>query len=195
MSKFADNLWQDLAREHGATLAHADRPEPARARVRRPRVLAGSTLGLAGVGAALVIALGGTAATTPAWAVTKTADGSVLVKLDYAQNQNLPQVNQKLAAMGTGEQIGIQMGTGPATVSGPVTCSRKSGASGPVVKVLVGKNGTEVIAPGESGGNTAEGTFHLISCTVAAASDTGPGTGNTGNTGVAVSGVATAVAP
>ena len=35
MTKFTDNLWSDLVREHGPTLAHADRPEPGRAR--RPR--------------------------------------------------------------------------------------------------------------------------------------------------------------
>ena len=29
------------------------------------------------------------------------------------------------------------------------------------MKVLVGTNGTEVIGSGQSGGNTAEGTFHL----------------------------------
>jgi hypothetical protein len=131
----------------------------------RPRVLAGSTLGLVGVGAALLIALGGSAA-SPAFAITRTADGSVLVKLDYATDQNLPQVNEKLAAMGTHEQIGIAMATGPATVSGPVTCKPAPGVSGPTVRVLDGTNGTEVIAPGESGGNTAEGTFHLASCAV-----------------------------
>ena len=51
------------------------------------------------------------------------------------------------------------------------------------MKVLVGTDGTEVIASGQSAGNTAAGTFHLYSCTVAPDSDTGPGTGNTGNTG------------
>ena len=34
------------------------------------------------------------------------------------------------------------------------------------MKVLEGTNGTEVISQGESGGNTAEGTFHLASCGV-----------------------------
>jgi len=64
MTKFTDNLWRDLAREHGPTLALADRPEPGRAPLlRRPRVLAGSTLGLAGVGAALVLALGAASST------------------------------------------------------------------------------------------------------------------------------------
>lgn len=129
----------------------------------------------------------GTSATAPAWAITKNADGSVLVQLNYAQNSNLPQVNRKLTQMGTHEQITIYMATGPATVSGPVTCTPGPGAGqpNPAVKVLVGKDGTEVIAPGESGGNTAEGTFHLARCTVAPDSDTGPGTGNTGNPGVA----------
>jgi len=44
MSKFTDRLWTDLVREHGATLAHDDGPEPGRARRPRRRVLAGSTL-------------------------------------------------------------------------------------------------------------------------------------------------------
>jgi hypothetical protein len=188
MTKFTDHLWQDLVREHGPTLAHADRPEPGRAGgagvLPRPRVLAGSTLGLAGVGAALVLALSGSTA-PPAFAITKEGDGSVLVNLNYVQNENLPQVNRKLTAMGTHEQITIYMATGAAPVSGPVTCTPGPGAGlpRPPVKVLVGAHGTEVIAPGQSGGNTGEGTFHLDHCTVAPDSDTGPGTGNTGNTG------------
>jgi len=190
MSRFTEHLWRDLVREHGARIVHTDRPEPARARgarvLRRPRVLAGSTLVLAGVGAVLLVALSGPA-TQPAFAITTNSDGSVLVELSYAQNQNLPQVNQKLAQMGTHEQIGIQMGTGPAPVPGPVTCKPAPGVSGPTVRVLNGTNGTEVIKPGESGDNTAEGTFHLVSCGVYPENtslNTLRGyTGNTGNTG------------
>ena len=181
MSKFTDHLWSDLAREHGPTLAHADRPRPGGptgARLlRRPRVLAGSTLGLAGIGAALILALGGTAATTPAFAVTRSNDGSVLVHLNYNTDQNLPQVHDKLASMGIHEDVGIQMAPGAATVSGPVTCTPTAGVSGPPIKVLVGANGTEVIAPGQSAGNTAEGSFHLVRCFTS--SDTG--SGNSGN--------------
>jgi hypothetical protein len=180
MSKFTDHLWSDLVREHGATLAHTARPQPRRGDaaglLRRPRVLAGSTLGLAGVGAALVLVLGGTAATTPAFAVTRSDDGSVLVHLNYVEDQNLPQVNEKLASMGIKEQVGIQMATGAATVNGPVTCTPTGGVSGPTVKVLVGANGTEVITPGQSADNTAEGSFHLVRCL------TSPDTG-TGNSG------------
>lgn len=146
----------------------------------RPRILAGSSLGLVGIGAALVLALSGSAA-PPAFAITTQGNGTVLVKLNYIQNQNLPQVNQRLSELGTHEQIGIVMATGAATVSGPVTCTRATGAdapSGPPVQVLVGANGTEVIGPGQSGDNTAEGSFHLDHCTVV--NDSGRGAGNTG---------------
>jgi hypothetical protein len=147
--------------------------------LRRPRALAGGTLGLAGIATGLVLALGGTAATAPAaFAITKSNDGSVLVKLSYADNQNLPQINAKLAAMGTGEQVTIYMTSGPASVAGPVTCTPSAGASGATVRVLSGSNGTEVIAPGESAGNTAEGTFHLARCVVTPV-------GYTGNSGPA----------
>lgn len=141
----------------------------------RPRLLAGSTLGLAGIGAAIVLALGGTAATTPAFAITRSSDGSVLVHLNYVENLNLPQLNAKLHSMGLHEGVTIAMATGAARVSGAVTCSQGPGATTPV-KVLVGANGTEVIKPGQSGDNTAVGSFHLDSCVTR-------GDGAAGNTG------------
>ncbi len=144
----------------------------------RPRVLAGSSLGLVGVGAALVLALSGSAA-PPAFAITRSGDGSVLVNIN--QLQSLPAANHKLTAMGIHEQVTIYMASGAAAVSGPVTCTPARGAnlSGPQLKVLVGKDGTEVIGTGQSAGNTGEGTFHLDHCVVTG--DTG--SGNTGNTG------------
>ncbi len=181
MSKFAENLWRDLVQEHGPALTHAGPPGPARAALlRRPRVLAGSTLALAGAGTALTLGLTA-AGSTPAFAVTENGDGSVLVTIN--QKSALPQANAKLTAMGIHEQIGIKMASGAAPVSGPVTCTPRPGAPGPAVKVLVGTNGTEVIAPGTTGDNTGVGTWHLASCYVARDGDTGPGTGNTGNTG------------
>jgi hypothetical protein len=164
----------DLAREERATAPVTTRTRRARL---RPRVLAGSTLGLVGVGAAFVLALGGTAATTPAFAITRSDDG-VLLHLNYNANQNLPQVNDKLAAMGLHEAVTIYMAAGAASVSGPVTCTQGPGATTPV-RVLVGANGTETIAAGQSAGNTAEGSFHLVHCIVKSDNDSG----NTGNTG------------
>ena len=175
MTKFTDNLWRDLVREHGPTLAHADRPGPGRARRPRPRVLAGSTLALAGAGAALTLGLTATGS-TPAYAITKNGDGSVLVTIN--QNSALPQANAKLTAMGIREQITIDMASGAAAVSGPVSCTPAPGVSnlpGPPVKVLVGTNGTEVI----DSGNTGAGTWHLAACHLTG--DTG--SGNTGTTG------------
>jgi hypothetical protein len=179
MTKFTDHLWSDLARQHGATLAHADRPGPGRARRPRPRVLAGSTLALAGVGAALALGLTA-AASTPAFAVTKNGDGSVLVTI--SQNSALPGANAKLTAMGIHEQIQIQMASGAAAAKGPVSCTPAPGVSnmpGPPVKVLVGKDGTEVIARGTTAGNTGAGTWHLAACHLTG--DTG--SGNTGSAG------------
>ena len=178
MSRFTENLWSDLAREHGPTLTAADRPAAGRARLRRPRVLAGGTLGLAGVGTVLVLTLGGTAATAPAFAVTKKPDGSVLVTLDYVKNKNLPALEASLAAKGINETVAIQMARGPASTDGPVTCAQGPGVSGPTVRVIVGTNGTETIAAGQSGGNTAEGSFHLAGC-----STSNTGSGNTGTGG------------
>lgn len=180
MTKFTDNLWRDLVQEHGAAIALADRPEPGRARrVRRPGVLAGSTLALAGVGTAIALVLTSTSSTPASAAVTvaKASDGSILVTLNKPGSQAVTQADQKLAAMGLHEGIVIYMGSGPAATSGPVTCTPEPGIPNqPTVRVLVGTNGTEVIKPGTPG-NTGVGTWHLRSCTLA--SNTG-GTGNTG---------------
>jgi hypothetical protein len=174
MSKFTDHLWRDLVQEQGPALMHATRPEPGRARLPRPRVLAGSTLAVAGVGAAVALLLT-SASGTQAFAVTENGDGTVLVTLN--QTQALPQANQKLAAMGFNEGIVIYMGSGPAAVPGPVTCTPEPGIPGqPTVKVLVGTDGTQVIKPGTTGDNTGVGTWHLNSCRLQ--SETG--TGNTG---------------
>ena len=175
MTKFTDNLWSDLMRDHGSILANTERSAPSRFRRLHPRALAGSSLGLAGVGAALVLALGGSTA-APAFAVSTNQDGSVLLRLNYNANENLPQANAKLASMGLHEAVTIYMARGAAPTTGPVTCSQEAGANTPV-KVLVGRDGTETIAPGQSGDNTAEGSFHLVRCVVSGDS----ASGNTGS--------------
>jgi hypothetical protein len=144
----------------------------------RPRLLAGGTLGLAAAAGALAVALSGSAA-PPAFAITRSGDGSVLVKINRLQS--LPDANRKLTAMGIHERVIIYIATGASAVSGPVTCAPApgAGASGPTLKVLIGEHGTEVISPGQTAGNTGVGTFHLDHCVVTA----GTGAGGTGNTG------------
>jgi hypothetical protein len=132
----------------------------------RPRMLAGGTLGLAGVGAALVLALSAGGATAPpAFAVTKHSDGSLTVNL-ADPGQGLIGINRKLAAMGTNEHINFEMAQGPAAVSGPVDCvPAPAGAivSGPSVQVTVGpgNSNTQTIPSG----NTGAGTWHVVTCT------------------------------
>jgi hypothetical protein len=178
MSKFTDHLWRDLVQDHGPALMHAGRPEPGRVRRPRPRVLAGSTLALAGAGAALMVGLS-TTGSTPALAVTRSGDGSLVVQLN--QINSLPHVvNPELNAIGV-YAITIHMASGTAPVPGPVTCTKEPGVSGPPVKILVGTNGTEVIAADTTAGNTGAGTWHLASCQVFGAS--GPGNSGSGNSG------------
>ena len=130
----------------------------------RPRILAGGTLGLAGVAAALLIALSaGGAAPSQAFAITTNGDGSLTVNLD--SDKGLVGVNRKLAAMGTDEHINFRMAQGPATVRGPVNCvpaPQGTSVSGPPVKVTLGPSdtNTETIATG----NTGAGTWHVAAC-------------------------------
>jgi hypothetical protein len=164
MTKFTEKLWRDVVREHGPELAHAELPEPGRAPLlRRPRVLAGSTLAMAGAGTALALTLTATGSTS-AFAVTTSANGSVLVTM--TGQENIIQANNKLIAMGLHEQFLIDIVTGPAPVRGPVDCQRDPGVSGPPLKVLLGQDGTQVIKSGAAGNNTGEGTWHLANCTV-----------------------------
>jgi hypothetical protein len=179
----------DLASEQQA--AHASRPDPGRAArsrvLRRPRILAGGTLGLAGVGAALVLALGGTSA-APAFAVTRQNDGSVLVTVNFnqAKAQNAPWLrgaDLKLAAMGIDEQINAEYQPGTAASSRPVTCAPMRGVTtptGPPIKVLLGTDGTQAVPSGTTGAGT---TLHIGSCVYYTTPTPIPGGDGTGNSG------------
>jgi hypothetical protein len=186
MTKFTARLWSDLVHEHGPALARAGRPESGRGR--RSRVIAGGTLALAVAGTALGLGLtatggtptaaGGGKVVTDAYTITQNSSGSVLVQIN--QSTSLPAANSKLTAMGIHEQVTIYNVSGAAAVSGPVACTPAPGVSGPSVKVLLGTDGTETIAPGATAGNTGVGTYHLASCKVTGDA----GSGSAGNTGV-----------
>src|SRR5258708_7483409 len=99
MSKFEDRLWREIVRRHAAHLGEVTRPAVKRARRARPRLLAGTSVALAGVGAMLVLALVLSAASSPpAFAVSRNADGTYTVSL-----QKLAAIhgaNARLAALG-----------------------------------------------------------------------------------------------
>jgi hypothetical protein len=151
------------------------------AKHRRSRLLASSSLGLAGIGAAVLIVLSGTAATPPAFAITKHDDGSVLVQL--SSQEDIAQANQKLAAMGINEQITLYSNPNPTAASGPENCTPAPGAGvpNPPIKVVVNTDNAD---------NT--GTTGAVACVVGPHAYTGPYAGNSGNMGSGNSGSTTA---
>jgi len=95
MSDFKDSLWRELVREHGAELAQMDIPAHPRGR-RRPRLLAGTSVGLAGIGTTVALALSA-AGTSPAFAVTRNHDGTWSVTV--MKLSAIPLANARLAAL------------------------------------------------------------------------------------------------
>ena len=187
MTRFTDNLWSDLAREHGAALVQGSRPGPGRPR--RPRVIAGSTLALAAIAAVITLGLtstgsttaGGTRAVTDAYTITLNSSGSVLVTIN--NKESITAADKKLNAMFK-EQVVLRMGSGPAPVKGPVACTPGvSNMQGPPVKVLLDADGTQVIAPGTTGDNTGVGTWYVTACHVYPTADMGTGGTGMGSAG------------
>jgi len=78
MSKFEDQLFADLMSEHGGELATTHRP-PATRRGTARHVLAAA--GAVGVAGAVGLGITAIASGTPAYAVTRAADGTITVSL------------------------------------------------------------------------------------------------------------------
>jgi hypothetical protein len=94
MTRFKDNLLDDLMREHGQTLA--DLPEQ-RKRSARPLLVAAGALAIAGAATVAVTTSGNT---PEAYAVTKNADGSVTVTI--RDIKGIDPANAKLREYGIG---------------------------------------------------------------------------------------------
>jgi hypothetical protein len=141
------------------------------ARRRRPRLLAGSSLGLAGIGATVLLALTGTAATTPAFAITSHRDGSVLVQLN--RQEDIGQANQKLTAMGINEQITLYLISTPSAANASNGCIPGPGAGAPSRPIRVVVNANNAGNTGTtSTGNT--GTTSTLVCVVGPHTYSGP---------------------
>jgi hypothetical protein len=140
-----------------------------RARRKRSRYLASSSLGFAGVGAAVLVALSGTSATTPAFAITRHDNGTVLVQLN--RQEDIAQANQKLAAMGINEQITLYMNPNPTTTTGADTCTPGPGAGAPDPPI-------SVVVNTDNADNT--GTTGAVACVVGPHTYSGPYPGSSG---------------
>jgi hypothetical protein len=97
MSKFEDRLWRELVQEHGAELAQMTPPAANHRRRQRPKLLAGTTVGLAGVGTAVALIVSA-AGSSPAFAVTRNNDGTVTVWIKRIDG--IAGANARLEALG-----------------------------------------------------------------------------------------------
>ena len=176
----------DLAHEERTT--HADRSTSRRVSfLQRPRALAGGSLGLAGVGAAVLLALSGTAATSPAYAITQKSDGTVFLKINFGGRNTLSAADGMLIDK-YHETVLITTAPGQATNTAPIDCAVTPDPyaagdptpTGPRVKLLFGKDNTFVVPSG----NTGPGTYHLVSCNAYVSyPHRNTGSGNSGNSG------------
>jgi RNA polymerase sigma-70 factor (ECF subfamily) len=101
-------LWREIVRRHGADLAQVTRPAAKRARRARPRLLAGTSVALAGVGATLALVLSA-ASSPPAFAVSRNADGTYTVSLQMLAA--IHGANARLAALGIRARL-VEVTTG-----------------------------------------------------------------------------------
>ena len=95
MTDFADHLFEDLMATHGAELASAAAPAPARRRHTRPAWATAGTVAAAGAAAVGFTVFGGTAS---AYAVTDNHDGTVTVSVTKAEG--IAGANAKLHQLG-----------------------------------------------------------------------------------------------
>jgi hypothetical protein len=96
MTKFEDQLYQELITEHGHHLRAPQRPAPARHRVRRPVWLATGAAGAVAAGTVAVLALG-SAPALAAYSVTRH-DGAITVAVN--RSSGVAGANMTLHGMG-----------------------------------------------------------------------------------------------
>jgi len=107
MTKFADQLFDDLMREHGPALARITPPTPRRHIATRRTLLAtGTACAAVGVTAGALVAGGG----TPAYAVTTNPDGTVT--LAVYQKSGIAGANARLRQLGDGQVVVVPVESG-----------------------------------------------------------------------------------
>jgi hypothetical protein len=115
MTRFADELFDDLMREHGSALAHTRVPTvPKRHPAARAVLLTAGAGGLAvaatvGSLAATVGSLLATGGGTPAYAVTKNSDGTVT--LAVYQQSGIAAANAQLHQLGDEQVVVVPVGS------------------------------------------------------------------------------------
>jgi hypothetical protein len=95
MTKFEDNLWREVEGKYGPELSKAAGPLHRRSHLRAP-VLAGTTLGVLGASAAVIVLTA--ANSSPAFAVTRHGDGTVSVVI--RRIEGITGANRRLMQLG-----------------------------------------------------------------------------------------------
>lgn len=108
MTKFADQLFDDLVREHGSALAHT-RPSAPRRHAASRRTLLATGTGFVAVAATVggLVASGGG---TPAYALTTHSNGTVT--LDVYQVSGITGINTKLHQVGDDQVVVVPVESG-----------------------------------------------------------------------------------
>jgi hypothetical protein len=181
VTKFADQLFDDLMREHGGPLADMPVPGPARRHVTRPVLLAAGAGGAAVAATVGLLTAGGG---TPAYAVTANPNGTVT--LDVYDQSGIAGANGALHKLGDQQVVvvPVQAGcpaisslpkvpghpdiqvTGTVNEAGAVTVDAHGIPKGDilVVAVVTSGQGRSVVATGD-GKTTANGKT-VLSMTV-----------------------------
>jgi hypothetical protein len=126
MTKFADQLFDDLMREHGSTLTHAVRPAPGRHVATRRTLLAvgGGGVAVAAAAGVLVATVGGNGAgrsgdvaggKTPDYAVTSNPNGTVT--LAVYKKSGIAGANAKLHDLGDSQVYVVPVEAGCPSIS------------------------------------------------------------------------------
>jgi hypothetical protein len=107
MTKFADQLFTDLMREHGSTLAYTRPPASRRPIASRKMLLAtGMSVAAVAATAGALVASGG----TPAYALTTHSNGTVT--LDVYREAGIVGINAKLQQLGDSQVVVVPVEPG-----------------------------------------------------------------------------------
>ena len=169
-----DALFAQTVAEPGDPRLATAQTRPARRWTTRPRILAGGSVGLVAIAAGVVLAINGSTA-PPAFAITTSGDGSLLVAVYHVSAMEA--AVQQLDAMHLQGMLDVEIKRGPAPVPGPIECS--TGDQGQQVQMLLGSDGTDVVPAGVRGA----GTWHLANCSITP--------GNRGSNGITLPGQTT----
>jgi hypothetical protein len=164
MTKFADQLFDDLLREHGSTLAHTRPPAPRRHIPSRRTLLAAGTgfVAVAATAGGLVASGGG----TPAYALTTNPNGKVT--LDVYQESGYAGINAKLHQLGDDQVVVVPVEPGcpsmsslpapPVPLNGHLSIQSGVSAGGSVTVNAKGIPPGDILVVGFE--TTTHGNFH-----------------------------------